>query len=66
MNNTGAVYRCSATSISTKCENQVKFDDQPIETSAALSNAPIESKTNQWFGVSLKSGGKDQPIIVSH
>jgi len=63
VNNTGAVYRCSANSISTKCENQVKFDDQPIETSAALSNAPIESKTNQWFGVSLKSGGKDQPII---
>ena len=30
-----------------------------------LADPDVETKTGQWMGVSLKSGGKDQPIIVS-
>lgn len=55
VNSSGTVFRCKATDPNTACDGEVNFDDEL--------NSNYESKKDQWFGVSLKSGGLGQNII---
>lgn len=52
----GTVYKCNASDPSLDCLSQIRFDSSP--------SSPYESKTNQWLGVSLKSGGESNEVLT--
>eukprot|EP00112_Aurelia_sp_Birch-Aquarium-sp1_P006092 Seg1681.2 transcript_id=Seg1681.2/GoldUCD/mRNA.D3Y31 product="Integrin alpha-9" protein_id=Seg1681.2/GoldUCD/D3Y31 len=52
----GTVFKCSATNSSSVCTDEIPFDKRK--------SSKGESKNNQWFGVSVKSGGKDQSVLA--
>ncbi|XP_066929042.1 integrin alpha-3-like [Clytia hemisphaerica] len=51
----GTVFKCNATSPTLECTQQVPFDE--------ASSSGVESKKDQWLGVSLTSGGNDDAVM---
>ncbi|XP_062536719.1 integrin alpha-PS1 isoform X2 [Armigeres subalbatus] len=65
-NRSGALFKCPITQLSNDCE-QIKTDgrrsDDEDDDSLALPGND-ELKTNQWLGVTVKSGGKENKVFV--
>lgn len=65
-NRSGALFKCPITQLSNDCE-QIKTDGRRSDDEDDDSLAPPgmdELKTNQWLGVTVKSGGKENKIFV--
>ncbi|XP_055587793.1 integrin alpha-PS1 isoform X2 [Uranotaenia lowii] len=65
-NRSGALFRCPITQASNDCE-QVKTDGRRTDDEDEDELAPPgydELKTNQWLGVTVKSGGKENKIFT--
>lgn len=65
-NRSGALFKCPITQLSNDCE-QVKTDGRRSDDEDDDDLAPPgydELKSNQWLGVTVKSGGKENKIFV--
>ncbi|XP_058442680.1 integrin alpha-PS1 isoform X2 [Malaya genurostris] len=65
-NRSGALFKCPITQLSNDCE-QVKTDGRRSDDEEDDELAPPgydELKSNQWLGVTVKSGGKENKIFV--
>lgn len=65
-NRSGALFKCPITQLSNDCE-QIKTDGRRSDDEDDDDLAPPgydELKSNQWLGVTVKSGGKENKIFV--